>query len=106
MLVDQTPAPDTHRDANRALSQEEKLAKARQQVAAIKAFYLHLFVFAAVVALLAVINATTGGPWWVLWVLFGWGIGILAHWLFVIALGSRFVADWEERKTRELADRM
>ena len=93
-------------DTHRAMSQDEKLARARQQVAAIKAFYVHLFVFVAVLLLLAIINAATGGPWWVLWVLFGWGIGVLAHWLFVIAAGSRYVADWEQRKTRELADRM
>jgi fatty acid desaturase len=102
MPVDQTQVPE----AQRAMSQDEKLAKARQQVAAIKAFYIHLFVFAAVLAFLAIINASTGGPWWVLWVLFGWGIGILAHWLFVIVAGSRYVADWEARKTRELIDRM
>ncbi len=100
--MDQAPAPDAHR----VMSQDEKLARAKRQVAAIKAFYIHLFVFAAVLLLLAIINAATGGPWWVLWVLLGWGIGILAHWLFVFFAGSRLVADWERRKTRELADRM
>jgi fatty acid desaturase len=102
MLVDQTPAPGSER----AMSQDEKIARVRQQVAAIKAFYLHLFVFIAVLLFLAIINAATGGPWWVLWVLLGWGIGILAHWLFVVVAGSRFVADWEQRKTKELLDRM
>jgi fatty acid desaturase len=102
MLVDQTQAPD----AGRAMSQDEKLARARRQVAAIKAFYVHLFVFAAVLVFLAIINAATGGPWWVLWVLLGWGIGVLAHWLLVFVAGSRFIADWEQRKTKELVDRM
>jgi fatty acid desaturase len=102
MSVDQSAAPDTQR----AISQEERLARARQQVAAIKGFYLHLFVFAAVVLGLAVINAVTRGRWWVQWVFLGWGIGVLAHALFVFVGGSRLVADWEQRKTRELADRM
>jgi hypothetical protein len=56
--------------------------------------------------LLVIINAATGGPWWVLWVLLGWGIGVLAHGLFVFAGASRRVAEWEQRKVRELADRM
>lgn len=100
--MDQAPVPDTQSSTSR----EERLARARQQVAALKAFYIHLFVFAVVLLLLAIINAATGGPWWVLWVLLGWGIGVLAHGLFVFAGSSRAVADWEQRKVRELADRM
>jgi hypothetical protein len=102
MLVDRVPAPDNRH----AMSQEEKLARAKRQVAAIKAFFVHLLVFVLVLALLAIVNAATGGPWWVLWVLLGWGIGLLAHGLFVFVSGSRVVADWERRKIRELADRM
>ena len=100
--MEQAPAPDSQR----AMSQEEKLAQARRQVAAMKAFYVHIFAFATVILLLAIINAATGGPWWVLWVLLGWGIGVLAHGLFVFAGTSRRVAEWERRKVRELADRM
>jgi fatty acid desaturase len=102
MYMEQAPAPDSQR----VMSQEEKLARARRQVAALKAFYIHLFAFVAVILLLAIINAATGGPWWVLWVLLGWGIGVLAHGLFVFAGTSRRVAEWEQRKVRELADRM
>jgi len=100
--VDQAPA----RDTERPISQEERLAQARRQVAALKGFYVHLFVFAAVILGLVIINAATGGRWWVQWVFLGWGIGVLAHALFVFIGGSRFVADWEQRKTRELSDRM
>jgi fatty acid desaturase len=81
--------------------QDERLVRARRQLAALKAFYIHLFVFAAVLAGLAVINWVTGGPWWVLWVLLGWGIGVLAHALTVFGHTSRAIADWEERKLRE-----
>lgn len=102
MPVDQTRQPDTPP----GLSEDEKIVRARRHVAALKGFYIHLLMFVAVVLLLAIVNAATGGPWWVLWVLLGWGIGVLAHWLFVFAGSSRFVADWERRKVRELADRM
>ena len=96
--MEQGPAPET--------SQADKLAKARRQVAALKGFYIHLFVFAAVIVGLTIINAATGGVWWVQWVFLGWGIGVLAHAAFVFVGGSRFVADWEQRKTRELIDKM
>ena len=102
MLVDQSPEPDTQR----TMIQEERLARARRQVSAIKGFYIHLFVFVAVTLGLAIINAATPGPWWVQWVFLGWGIGVLAHALFVFIGGSRLVADWEQRKTRELVDKM
>jgi hypothetical protein len=102
MLVDQAPASDPQH----TMSQQDRLAQAKRQVAAIKGFYIHLLVFTAVVLGLAIINAATRGPWWVQWVFLGWGIGVLAHALFVFVGGSRFVADWEDRKTRELIDKM
>ena len=80
---------------------EERLARARRRLAALKAFYVHIFIFALVLAALTVINAAVGGPWWVLWVLLGWGIGILAHGLTVFGQSSRAIADWEERKLRQ-----
>src|SRR5688500_9166126 len=83
---------------------EERLAQAKRRVAALKGFYMHLFVFAMVLAGLAIINLATGGPWWVLWVLLGWGIGILAHAVTVFGRTSQLIADWEQRKLRQLMD--
>lgn len=100
--MDQSPAPDNQR----VIGQEERLARAKRQVAAIKGFYIHLLVFAAVILGLAIIDAATGGGWWVQWVFLGWGIGVVAHALLVFVGGSRLVADWEQRKTKELIDRM
>ena len=53
---------------------------------------------------LAIVNLATGGPWWVLWVLLGWGLGVLAHALTVFGHTSRAVADWEQRKLRQYLD--
>lgn len=39
-------------------------------------------------ALLFVINLSTGSPYWVLWVLLGWGVGLLAHWWFILGPGA------------------
>jgi fatty acid desaturase len=82
--------------------QDAKLVKAKRQVAAIKGFYVHLSIFALVMLGMGAINFAVGRPWWVLWVLLGWGIGVLAHALTVFARTSRRIADWEERKIRQL----
>ncbi len=51
-------------------------------------FRIHAIVFVLVIALLVVINVLTGSPYWVLWVLLGWGIGLLAHWFLVLGPGA------------------
>jgi hypothetical protein len=83
---------------------EERLARARRRLAALKGFYIHLFVLATVLAGLLLINLAAGGPWWVLWVLLGWGIGILAHAITVFGRTSQAIADWEEKKLRQFMD--
>jgi hypothetical protein len=83
---------------------DERLARARSRVAALKGFYVHLLVFALVLAALFLINLATGGPWWVLWVLLGWGIGVIAHAATVFGQASRAIAEWEERKLRQFLD--
>jgi hypothetical protein len=80
---------------------EARRERARRRVAALKGFYVHLTVFVLVMAGLAVVNLLTGRPWWVLWVVFGWGIGVVVHGLAVSARTSRAIADWEERKTQQ-----
>jgi hypothetical protein len=86
------------------MTNRKDVKRAYDRLAAIKGFYWHLSAFVAVVTGLAVINALTltDGDWWVLWVLFGWGIGVLAHALAIFARKPRFAADWEKRKLREL----
>ena len=83
------------------MSDNERLARARRRVAALKGFYIHLSVFVLVLAGLAVVNLLLGPPWWVLWVLLGWGIGVAAHALAISVHTSRRMADWEKRKTQE-----
>jgi 2TM domain len=45
-------------------------------------FNIHAIVFVPTMALLAVVNVLVGPPYWVLWVLLSWGVGLLMHWLF------------------------
>lgn len=80
-----------------------KIARAKRRVAAMKGFYVHLLVFVLVVAGLFAINAASGGAWWVLWVLFGWGI-VIAHALAVFGRAPQAVAEWEERKVNQIVN--
>ena len=42
-----------------------------------RGFRIHAVVFALTMLLLIAINVATGPPYWVLWVLPGWSIGLL-----------------------------
>jgi hypothetical protein len=101
--MDQTelPAPASPAPPKSPPTAEARLAHARRRVAALKGFYIHLIVFTLVLLGLLALNSATGGPWWVVWVFLGWGMGVLAHGLAVIGLGSRAIAAWEERKLRD-----
>ena len=44
---------------------------------------IHAIVFSLSMLLLLIINLLTGKPYWTVWVLLDWGIGLLAHWLAV-----------------------
>ena len=52
---------------------------------AIRAFLIHLGVFAVVIALLAALNLYRNPQHlWFVWVLIGWGSGVAAHGLVVL----------------------
>jgi hypothetical protein len=52
-------------------------------------FRIHAIAFVPTIAPLLVINLLTGSPYWVQWVLLGWGIGLFCHWFFVLGPGAR-----------------
>ena len=84
------------------LTEAERRERAMRRVAAMKGFYIHLGIYLIVNAGLVVVDALTGADWWVQWVIFGWGIGIVAHALAVFGHGSKLVSDWEDRKMKDL----
>ena len=88
------------------MSTEDTLSLARRHVAAIKGFYIHLAVFVLVNALLLVLNASTGAPWWAQWPLLGWGIGVIGHAIAVFGSAPGALARWEARKTEEVKRRL
>ena len=86
--------------------QESKYVRAKERVAELKKFYGNLTSYVLVVSLLALINYWTNG-WsymWFLWVVFGWGIGIIFHAVGTFNLNPFFGKDWEERKIREFME--
>ena len=91
--MDQTAHPP---EAPR-ISEAEK--EAMEYVRDIKAFYGHLFAYAAVVIGLTVLNLIVSPHvLWVIWVAFGWGIGVAAHALSVFEVVRLFSDDWEKRQ--------
>ena len=85
-----------------ASPEREELARARRQVAAIKGFYIHLAIYVAVVLGLLALNLAFSRDWWVQWVIFGWGIGVIAHALAVFGRKPQAVANWEKRKLNQI----
>lgn len=86
-------------------TEQERYARARRRVQAIKGFYSHLTAYVLVNLLLFGIDMLDGGgDTWFYWPLMGWGIGLAAHWSTVFGPQRRFSADWEERKIRELME--
>lgn len=51
-------------------------------------FRIHALVFVPALAVMAVINIATGAPYWVLWVVLGWSIGLASHWYWGVGPGS------------------
>lgn len=86
-------------------SDDPKLRRAKQHVAALKGFYIHATVFALVMSGLIGINFATGAPWWFQWPLLGWGIGVVGHAVAVFSPVRMLGRSWEERKIKEQMDK-
>lgn len=52
-------------------------------------FRFHAISFVACMVVMLILNLWIGPPYWVLWVLLGWGAGLLSHWFFVLGPGAR-----------------
>jgi hypothetical protein len=61
-------------------------------------FLVHLNVFTLSIALMLGINFWTGPPFWIVWVVLGWGIGVVAHGWYVLGPSTRDArAAWHDR---------
>jgi hypothetical protein len=83
-------------------SEEERYERAKKRVKEIREFYNHLAAYVVVIGGLTVLNLLTTSFPWVLFVVFGWGIGLAMHWMNCFGFSVIFGEDWEERKIRQL----
>ncbi|HUR40916.1 MAG TPA: 2TM domain-containing protein [Verrucomicrobiae bacterium] len=82
-----------------ASAAEQQEREAFRHVRRLRGFYAHLIQYLLVVALLLAINLIfTPRFLWVLWVIFGWGIGLTAHALGVFRPRWPFGPEWERRQ--------
>lgn len=82
------------------ITEDEK--RALQHVKELKCFYTHLIQFIAIVSALAFINyMIMPGYYWVIWVIIGWGAGVIAHGLSVFEVFNLFDPDWEKKQVEK-----
>lgn len=92
--------------------EEEKLYKdARKRVRRKKSYYSALISYFAVGTFLTFLNWYTQRDsdnihWWVIWVWFGWGIGMFFYTISFFKNGIIFGQDWEDRKIKEEMEKM
>jgi hypothetical protein len=85
---------------------QERYDWAKQQVELLHGFYGHLLVFVLVNIGLLVYNlATSPDNLWFIYTFVGWGIGLIAHGLYVMSAGRFLGPAWSERKIRETMER-
>jgi len=87
-------------DTNETISLEEE--EVLSSVRAHRDFYIHLIKFSAVIAVLLVINLIVSPHYlWVLWVILGWGIGVILHAVRIFAWFNLFDPEWERRQVEK-----
>jgi hypothetical protein len=85
--------------------QDMKYRQAKERVAALRGFYIHLIVYVVINLLLFLINMIfSADTLWFIWPLLGWGIAIALHAIFVLGQNRILGADWEERKIQEIME--
>ncbi len=87
------------------ISDEELYRKAREIVEAKKGFYIHLIIYLIFCGVMYLIwRLTWTGYRWYIWPVFGWGIGVLFHFLGVFAFGRPM--GWEESQVEKEVERL
>lgn len=81
---------------------EQQEREAFRYVRHLRGFYAHLFQYIFVcLGLLALNLVFSPGYLWALWVVFGWGLGVLSHAFGVFRPHWPFGPDWERRQVEK-----
>lgn len=87
------------------LTEEEIYRRARKRVEDKKSFFVHLLVYIVVNTGLVIIwSLTSRGYAWFIWPLFGWGIGLVFHFLSVFFFDRD--TSWEQAEVEKEAERL
>ncbi len=87
------------------LTEEEIYRRARKRVEDKKSFFVHLLVYIVVNTGLVIIwSLTSRGYAWFIWPLFGWGIGLVFHFLSVFFFDRD--TGWEQAEVEKEAERL
>jgi len=98
-----TESPNTEPSLPELSTKEQK---AMEYVRDIKSFYIHALQYVLVISGLTVMNLLMSPDFlWVLWVAFGWGVGVLVHGLSVFEIFNLFGDEWEKRQIKKRMQR-
>ncbi len=75
-------------------------AGVRDRPDAVRGFRVHVVAYAIGNGLLFLIDLLTPGSWWFFWPMFGWGVGVAMHWLYVKSVNID--DQWAERRTEDV----
>jgi len=79
--------------------------QAKDYVSSIRNFYQHLIVFLVIISFLFFFNfMTSPNTLWVIWVIFGWGLGVILHGLSVFVWSSARSMKWENEMIEKLLE--
>jgi len=88
--------------ANIANLDDRQEAEAFNYVRSLRRFYLHLFKYVVVCALLLSVNLlATPERNWAYWVIAGWGLGLVMHALRVFTPNFALGPEWERRQVEK-----
>lgn len=68
--------------------------------AAVRGFRTHLLAYVSVNGALFLIDLLTPGAWWFIWPMLGWGLAVVAHWLYVKCINVD--DEWAEQRTQDI----
>ena len=87
------------------MTDTDKYERARKKVEELKGFYIHLIVYVLVNIGIFILNMVTmPHNIWFIYPLFGWGFGLLMHFLSITFKG-RGDGEWEARKIKEYMEK-
>lgn len=84
----------------------QELDEAKKEIRERNEFYGNLISYIILSMSFVVINLISGGYFWAIWPIIGWGIGVIFHGLGVFVFGKKFGdKSWEEKQAVKLLEK-